>query len=316
MRKTRIELDRPCVRPGVTFEERQGGRFCLSCQEMQHDLTNVTRKQALSLIEANGGRICGTFLAGPTGELHFRAEPPSRVGHAARGAVLALALAGCGSPDDGASSVVNSAAPPSSTAPLTPPVAEPPPTPTSTSTVPLDPVTPDPIAADLHATDASHDPAEHLHHAHTHAPVEVGIGTGMGGLGLAQRSGGATALPEFPFEGSVRGQLQIDTSNIVDEGPGELDHGAIARVLQTRRPAFLSCYERELRNNPALVGTVRLQLAIAASGDVSSAQVVENNTSCDGLAACLARSARSLRFPPPDDGTVTLTIPLRFTASR
>jgi hypothetical protein len=286
--KKRVVVDRPCVEPGVTFEERENGRFCLSCREMQHDLTNATRREALALIDANGGRICGTFRVGPSGEVRFRPEAPARSANAARGAALALALAGCGSPSETtATPTTTVAAPPSSAPPIE----------STTTSLPIDPDTTD------HSTDASSDATEHEGHAHTHAPVLVGMGSGRS----MQVSGGATAMPHDHDE-AARALITADYGGIETSGDGTLDRAIIVRLLHSRQAAVQTCYGHELLANPTLAGRLTLEVEVDPSGGVRSAHAVVNTVGSEEVAACACAAMRSLRFPSPDGGAVRFTV--------
>jgi TonB family protein len=302
MRRTRIEVDRPCVKPGVTFEERDGGRFCLSCREMQHDLRDATLSEALALFDANGGRLCGTFRTGPSGELRFKPDPPSRAGRAARGAALALALAGCGSestPADPAP-VVTTAAPPSSAPPTSvaeaPPstVAEPPPTTTAPP--------PDVLSSATHATDASTDASHHAGHWHTHAQV---------GVAGHQISGGATAY-QPPQEGPS-GTVRFEPLAMQSAGPGTFDTSQLVRMIHMRQAALRNCYLRVLRNDPTIAGDLTCSLTIDATGAVSATSVVNDTTGASPLSQCAVVVLRSMRFEvAPEGGDVTYTVPFHF----
>ena len=314
MAKKTIQVDRPCVKPGVTFEQRADGRFCLSCQELQHDLTDATQREALALIDAHGGRLCGTFRAGPDGTLRFKPEAPSRTGRTARSAALALALTGCGTAAEPSSSdpIVSSAPPPASA---------PPP---ETTTIPIDPETAPPesvaptwtgvdetsrASEPSHATDASQRAEDHRGHWHTHAPV------GIGGITGTERriSGGASAFePSDPIEVPVHGRANL--GHVAHTGAGEFDDAVMVRMLQTRRSAFQAAYERELRNNPAIAGDVVIALTLAESGAVSEVHATNNTTGDDALANAVGSIARGFRFNPgPEGGTVVFTIAFTFT---
>lgn len=308
MQKKRVEVDRPCNVPGVTFEEREGGRFCLSCREMQHDLTNATLKEALALIEANGGRICGTFRAGPTGEVRFRPEPPSRSGSAARGAVLALALAGCGSSNETPPPSLVAEAPPTSAPPPSIGAPLPPTTVPATSTVPATDVPPTSVADDatLHETDASNDVADHATHAHTHDPVGV---VGIGGGGHYHLSGGASAVS---FD-QTRGDVQIGAA-LRTGGDGELDPATLALVIRRRQAAIRSCYERGLREDPSLAGEIVCSMTVSPTGRTSDVTIVSDTLGHPAVGACVVAVLHSVVAPAPEGGSVTCTVPFRFDA--
>ena len=54
---------------------------------------------------------------------------------------------------------------------------------------------------------------------------------------------------------------------------GEVDRAALSRVLTENRSQFQSCYERRLKAEPFLQGSVNVQMRIAANGDVDAVQV-------------------------------------------
>jgi len=150
-------------------------RHCLHCDAPQHDFTSATEREALAVFAAHGNRLCGTFLAGPGGEVRFRAERPSRAPHAV--ALMAMTLAACeGEP---APSVVPE--PPSTGQPVVPPS-------TTIAAPPSETSMPD------HTTDASPNENDHAAHAHQHPPVTI---TAVGGVSR-HISGGAVARPPHP----------------------------------------------------------------------------------------------------------------------
>lgn len=292
MGKLRVVVDRPCEDPAVTFEERPEGRFCLSCGELQHDLTGATRSEAIALIRAHGGRLCGTFRAGIGGELAFRPEPPAR-GIAARGAALALALAGCGTASE-------PSAPPASSPPTS--IAAPP---TEVAAPPSEVAAPPTEVAVDHSTDASPVAEDHAGHAHTHDPVVVS--------GMHVAGGASIADQDFLMEDYPRGSVRLEDEGIEEAGDGDFDRAVIVRMVRTRRAALQACYERALRNDPTLAGRVVTQLTIEESGHVSGVVSTENGVSDPSVGVCVTRVMQGFRFSPgPEGGTVTYTIPLTF----
>lgn len=316
MPRLRVEVDHPCVTEGVTFEERPGGRFCHSCNEMQHDLRDATQREALALIEAHGGRLCGIFRAGPGGQVQFRPEKPSRVGQAARGAAMALALAGCGSSGD----TSPTASPPTSIALTpTPPASAPPP---PTAETPPPPATPTaaPLAeddAELHATDASADPDDHRTHEHSHEPVALsgsGVGIGIGSIGLSHISGGASAVPMLSRGPSC--QLHVFADQITSTGPGTFDRELLVRMIRRRQSAIRACYERELRTTPTLEGQVAISMTIGDNGAIRDVSVVRSADGFETVTACAVRVIESIRFDHgPEGGTISYTVPLAFDSA-
>jgi hypothetical protein len=212
----KIYLDSPCKTEGPRFEERDDGRFCHQCQEMQYDLRDATRAEVVALMRSKGGRICGRLRLGPSGEPRFKPEPPPRAMTVLRSAAVAATLAACGSPSEPTVTPEPTVAapPPSSATPIAAPpssVAEAPPT----AVAPVDPPAPDDPAID-HSTDASPHLADHQRHRHTHPLATIGDGTGGSGLvgtmpdvgyggGLAFHPGGGGSTGVVPPSGGSLG---------------------------------------------------------------------------------------------------------------
>jgi hypothetical protein len=113
---------------------------------------------------------------------------------------------------------------------------------------------------------------------------------GAGGAGIERR-----APVVAPGEATVKGGLDKDV---------------IRRVVRQQTAHFQACYESELRKDPELAGTVRIEFVIDAAGAVTSA-------SADGMAepvaACVTTVIRRIQFPKPKGGgTVKVTYPVRF----
>ncbi len=317
----RVVMDRPCTDPSVTFEERDGGRFCLACREMQHDLRAVTHGEVLALLRKNGGRVCGTVRVAPSGEIRFRPEPPARAANASRAVALALTLAGCGASGEtpeAESSATSPATPPSAPPPS---IAAPPPSsvavappPSSTapaaSTVPID-----------HSADASPDLHAHRTHAHHHSPVLVsGLGEGIdqyasGGLSISDMEpppsgvGGSLTGAAPPAEERVRGRVLADYAHIAVHGDGAPEAAVVGRTLLARRAAVLACYERELRANPTLRGQVTFDATLDANGFVR-ATPTQDSTGDANIAACIAQVLHAVHFAGATGGGFSITYTL------
>lgn len=165
MSAPKILMDRPCKTEGPSFEERLDGRFCHHCQELQYDLRDATRSEAVALIRAKGGRICGQVRLGPAGEPRFKPETPPRAQQMLRGAAVALALAACDSPSEPTLTPEPTVATPPPTTTTT--VAEAPPPTTTIGDPPPASVAGADDAVD-HSTDTSPNLADHQRHRHTH----------------------------------------------------------------------------------------------------------------------------------------------------
>ncbi len=111
------------------------------------------------------------------------------------------------------------------------------------------------------------------------------------------------------------------TANIQVSGPektfgtGRMAPDEIARVVRSRISGVKSCYERELKKDPALAGKVVVQFTIGEIGRVTDCKVASATMNNPNVGRCICGRMGSWRFPPPTGGTVTVSYPFVFTAS-
>jgi hypothetical protein len=103
-------------------------------------------------------------------------------------------------------------------------------------------------------------------------------------LGRGEATGGADAIVVERVDALVRGQL-----------------GGIT-----------SCYERALRNNPALAGRLDARFTLSESGRASVVEV-RGLSEAPEVGMCIASAIRRLAFPQPAGGTVVFTFPFTVT---
>ena len=102
---------------------------------------------------------------------------------------------------------------------------------------------------------------------------------------------------------------------MVPDGSGHLDPDVLRRVLRVHTAAFRRCYEAGLAKNPALEGRLTLSLVIDATGAVTSAE--DTPPLADrAVAACVRRHAKTIVFPSPEGGGVSVVYPLVFATVR
>jgi TonB family protein len=135
------------------------------------------------------------------------------------------------------------------------------------------------------------------------------LGPGTHELGDVQGTGGiARATP------AVTLPLVAATQPASTTGRGAAELGSAVR---TRTPQLESCYEtRGLTRNPTLAGVVTVAMTIAATGQVTSVDVVRRTWAGPGAAeveACLRAAVRTWRFPPVDEATTTYEVLVSFT---
>lgn len=115
--------------------------------------------------------------------------------------------------------------------------------------------------------------------------------------------------------GEVSGpRCRIEVGTVQHErGAGLFDAGRVARELRIRIRAMHTCYERNLRIEPSLDGSLLAHLTIEPSGVVRDVRVSEDGTGSDALAACVTGTLSQFRFSPgPEGGSVTYSYPFTF----
>jgi hypothetical protein len=91
---------------------------------------------------------------------------------------------------------------------------------------------------------------------------------------------------------------------------GTLDKKDIKAGVAKGVSAVRSCYEKGLRKDPKLAGTVSVQFVIGGGGKVSSAVVAKSDLSDPSVANCVAKAVKKLEFPEPKGGgNVVVTYP-------
>lgn len=85
----------------------------------------------------------------------------------------------------------------------------------------------------------------------------------------------------------------------------------VRSVIRTYyRPRAQTCFDRALRNDPELRGTIMMRFNIAGSGQVSGARVVSNSTNHDEVGRCIVSVVNGWRLPPPpNDEAVQIEMP-------
>jgi len=155
---------------------------------------------------------------------------------------------------------------------------------------------------------------------------------GIAGVGLATarnrrstrggRAGEAASIGGLATSGGgkvgVGGKAERRVASVKTATPevdGDLDSGAIARVVRSRMRMVKNCYERELKRNPGLGGKIEVEFTIGEDGRIEEALVIDNAMGSDAVADCILGRLKRWRFPKPDGGSVTVSYPFIFTSS-
>ena len=96
---------------------------------------------------------------------------------------------------------------------------------------------------------------------------------------------------------------------------GRLPPEVIQRIVRQNFGRFRLCYENGLRNNPVLQGRVTTKYVILADGTVTTAEDGGSDMPDQNVVQCVIRAFRSISYPQPEGGIVTVTFPLIFNPS-
>ena len=146
-------------------------------------------------------------------------------------------------------------------------------------------------------------------------------GLGLPGISPTDDPTDPAALGEGKIIGKTS-QIPIvrsrpERSHLVTEGKptirGALDKEIIRRVIRRSALKFLSCYEDELKKDPALEGKVILSFVIDKDGTIAAHRI--SKTFSNEVGECIDKMLAPLAFPAPEGGSVEVTYPLIFTKS-
>lgn len=93
---------------------------------------------------------------------------------------------------------------------------------------------------------------------------------------------------------------------------GDLSPKVIFRTVRERTPDFRSCYDDALKRRPNATGRVVVRFDITASGNVKDAIDAEQDMGDEAMAACVGNAFRTLIFPRPNWGSVSVVFPIMF----
>jgi outer membrane biosynthesis protein TonB len=82
---------------------------------------------------------------------------------------------------------------------------------------------------------------------------------------------------------------------------GDIAPAEIRRVLGEEQAAVRACYERQLRNNNVLQGSIKLQVRVGNDGKVAATRVGGNLKDND-VKSCVQNVAKNWSFPAPAGG--------------
>ncbi|RYZ04457.1 MAG: AgmX/PglI C-terminal domain-containing protein [Myxococcales bacterium] len=152
-----------------------------------------------------------------------------------------------------------------------------------------------------------------------------GVGAGGGGkspgMGLSddrflKKGAGAAVQPGFGAgQGRLGGAHAADSPKVrmgATTVTGRLPPEVIARIVRQSFGHFRLCYESGLRQNPKLEGRISTRFMIEPDGSVSGIGSAGSDLSDPAVVSCVTNAFRSLSFPQPEGGAVTVVQPILF----
>jgi TonB family protein len=128
-----------------------------------------------------------------------------------------------------------------------------------------------------------------------------GAGTGVGSRGLGERR---VTRVESPIE--IKGSEGEEATR---------SYESIREVVDALTGWIRFVYNRALRENPTLKGTITLEFEIVPSGDVSRCRVVSTTVKNPALEDQLVKRFQQLKFPPISEGINTVIYPITLVPS-
>ena len=93
---------------------------------------------------------------------------------------------------------------------------------------------------------------------------------------------------------------------------GTMDPSVAKSFINARTAKVRSCYEKELKINTILQGTVTTAISINMDGSVSNVKFLTDNIHSKPLNECIRKEISSWTFPKPQGGRVEVQFPFRF----
>jgi len=138
--------------------------------------------------------------------------------------------------------------------------------------------------------------------------LDIGMSGGIDDL-IADDSGVETVQLQ------KKGNVNIEAPKTFrgsEAAKGQRSAESVAAVVKSQYARVMYTFNKYLRQDPNLRGKVSLDVTIAADGRVSNVIVSESTIDNAEFIRDLINIMRQLRFPPINDGTVTVNLPFVF----
>jgi hypothetical protein len=94
----------------------------------------------------------------------------------------------------------------------------------------------------------------------------------------------------------------------------DVDPSALTRFLGLRKRGISACYEKELKQNPALSGKIGLRFVLTPAGKAAEIEILEDTFHVETMAACIVTKFRYWKFPFSPAVGVSVTYPVLLGA--
>jgi len=96
------------------------------------------------------------------------------------------------------------------------------------------------------------------------------------------------------------------------EKMGKIDGKVVNKFINARFGQVRNCYERRLKKNAMLEGSLDLNINVSSKGKVTSIGVNKNTVGDDLMLQCVKKVIRHWEFPKPDGGRVVIGKSFKF----
>ena len=115
-----------------------------------------------------------------------------------------------------------------------------------------------------------------------------------------------------PAASSVKVSARPVGPRVLRPAPIRLDETGLKAVVARAQPRLLACFKRHASELPGETGQVKIDLAVAGTGMVTSAGVHLPGFSSAALASCLEDEALRIQFPAHTDREIRFAFPLLY----
>lgn len=136
-------------------------------------------------------------------------------------------------------------------------------------------------------------------------------GVGIGGSGTVGRSAVGHGSGGYIGKGKSDAHIGIGGKEV---SAGTYDKNVIHAVIKRHLARIRYCYEKQLQRDPKLAGKLIIEFKIDENGNVTVARVASSTLGDPTAETCIVAEFKKLRFPAPEDGTVTVKYPMVFKA--